>query len=167
MLRARIGYETKAIRLIFALLLAMSAIPIIAFFLLPDEERWAMALVAAIMFFTAFVFGLSPLLTKHEIHDTHVVIRQGWYYRNRIDLADIMSIKRVREGPWSYGVHFIGGGTVYVNGSTKDLMLIELSERISRNGKKRRMNRILFDTLDNDKFVKMIGREFDGQIDRL
>ncbi|MCE5297037.1 MAG: hypothetical protein LLG16_08050 [Euryarchaeota archaeon] len=161
-----IGHETKAVRLVFALLLAMSAFPIIAFFFLPDEERWAMVLVAGIMFFTVFVFGLSPLLTKHEIHDTHVVLRQGWYYRNRIDLTDIMSIKRVREGPWSYGLHFIGGGIVYVNGSTKDLLLIESSERISRNGKKRKMNRILFETLDDDKFVKMIGREFDGHISR-
>jgi hypothetical protein len=167
MLRAKIGYETKVIRLILGLLLAMSAVPIIMFFFLPDEERWAMALVAAILSLTAFIFGFSPLLTKHEIHDTHIFLRQGWYYKNMIELADIVSIKRVSKGPWSYGAHYIGGGVVYVNGRTDDLILFELSERNSRNGGKRRANKVLFDTLDNDNFAKTIGRGLDGRMERL
>lgn len=168
MLIKKIGYETKAIRWVLALLLSMDIfIAAMMIFFAPDDEMWVGLPIIAIMTFVAIVFGASPLLTKHEVHDTYVVLRQGWYYKNRIDLSDIVGIKRVRRGPWSFGVHFIGGGMLYVNGRLDDLILFELSERISRNGKRRRMTKVLFDTLDNDDFIRMIGREFDGEMDHL
>jgi len=167
MLRSKIGYETKVIKAIFALLLGLTLLPAVMSVMLPEEEGVAMLVLTLFMFAIAIVFGASPLFTKHEVHDTYIMIRQGWYYRNRIDLTDIKSVKLVKRGPYSYGVHFIGNGTTYVNGRLNDLILMELSETTSRNGKKRKMTKVLFDTKDNEKFLKLIGRKFDAEMETL
>ncbi|QLH75139.1 MAG: hypothetical protein HPY73_06605 [Methanomassiliicoccales archaeon] len=167
MIRQRFPYEKKAIRSIFLFLILMNVlVGCLMFLLVPQEELLeAFLIIFSILVPITVVFGLSPLLTSHEVHETYIVLRQGWYYRNRIDLSDIISMTRVKNGPWSYGLHFIGNNTIYVNGRTKDLILLELKGTSSTTGKKRRMTRILFDTSDNDAFVRSIGRRFDRETD--
>lgn len=166
MLRARFAYETGKIRYIFIFLIIIDLVCIGPMFLIDEPGfGWVILYMIVLLGTITFLFGFTPLLTKHEVHDTFIVIRQGWYYRNRIDYSDMRSIKHVKNGPFGLGVHFIGNRTTYVNGRDKDLILLELDEVRHINGKKRRMVRVLFDTADNDGFMRCIGRDYDQLVD--
>lgn len=168
MMRAKFAYETRAIRKIALFLFLMDAFSIgLMLFVLPTEEVWIVVPFGAFLTSIFVIVGISPLLTTHEVHDTYIVLRQGWYYRNRIDVSDIKRIDHVKDGPFSIGIHFIGNRTIYVNGRTRDLILLELNSICHRNGKKRRMVRVLFDTVDNEGFMRTLGRKYDAEMDRL
>lgn len=163
-MRARFAYETRALRWVLLLFLVIELVSLpLFYFAVPEEEAVFFYFFIAFMLLILLIFGISPFLTKHEVHDTYIVLRQGWYYRNRIELSDIRAIKHVADGPWSYGVHFIGGRTVYVNGRTRDLILLELDDVRHHNGKRRRMVRVLFDTVDNAAFLRSIGKSYQGE----
>lgn len=168
MLRAKFAYETSAIRKIALFLFLMDAFSIgLMLFVLPAEDVWIVIPFGAFLTSIFVIVGVSPMLTKHEVHDTYIVLRQGWYYRNRIDLSDIKSINHLQNGPFSIGIHFIGNGTIYVNGRTRDLILMELSGTCHRNGRRRRMMRVLFDTNDNEGFMRSMGRKYDVDMDKI
>jgi hypothetical protein len=167
MLRMKFAYETSAIRKIALFLFLIDAFAIgLMMFVLPAEEVWIIIPFGAFLTSIFVIVGISPMLTRHEVHDTYIVLRQGWYYRNHIDLSDIKSMNHLQDGPFSIGIHFIGNGTIYVNGRTKDLILMELNETRHHNGKRRRMRRVLFDTIDNEAFIRSIGRRYDREMDR-
>ena len=167
-LRAKFRYETKVFRWITLLLVGMTVLSGILFwYAVSEEETYMLFPFLAFMATVTFLFGITPWLTAHEVHDTYLVVRQGWYYRNRIDMADILAVKHVMEGPWAYGVHFIDGHTAYANGRTNHLILLELDKVRHRDGKRRRMTRVLFDTLDNQGFLKAIGKQYQMELERL
>jgi hypothetical protein len=168
MLRARFPYETSKIRWVVILLVLMDSGTFALMFSIsePGLIWFRIGFILFMSFITIFV-GVSPLLTSHEVHDTHIVIKQGWYYHNRIDMGDIISITRVKEGPYSLGAHFLGNSTIYVNGSMSDLILIELRTVRSINGKKRRMTKVLFDVKDVDGFMRSMGKDFNKVVQRL
>ncbi len=167
-LRARFRYETKTFKWVTLLLLSLTVLSGIMFwYAVSEEETYVVIPFVGFMATIAFLFGITPWFSAHEVHDTYLVVRQGWYYRNRIDMADILAVKHVLEGPWAYGVHFIDGRTVYANGRTNHLILLELDKVRHRDGKRRRMTRVLFDTLDNQGFLKAIGKQYQAELEKL
>jgi hypothetical protein len=167
-LRAKFRYETKTFRWVTLLLLSMTVLSgVIFWYALSEEETYMVLPFVGFMATIAFLFGITPWFTAHEVHDTYLVVRQGWYYRNRIDMADILAVKHVMDGPWAYGLHFIDGHTVYANGRRDHLILLELDKVRYRDGKRRRMTRVLFDTLDNQGFLKAIGKQYQVELERL
>jgi len=162
MIRGKFDYVRSRMVWIAVLLIFMDLASLLLIVTTVPDEMLFKVSFATFLTAVVLVFGISPLLTSHEVHDTYFIIRQGWYYRNIIDMTDVVSIKLVRKGPFALGVHFLGRSTIYVNGSTDDIILLELRPVRSRNGKKRRMTRILFDVKDVEGFMKKLGKEFDG-----
>lgn len=168
MLIAKFQYEKKAFRYVTLLMVALEVFTVAILLLaVPKEEYVFIAPTLVLISFITFLFGVTPWFTAHEVHDTYLMVRQGWYYRNRIDLADIEGVIHVENGPWAYGMHFVDGNTVYVNGRTTDLILLELFDVKHRNGKRRRMTRVLFDTIDNRGFLLAIGKGYRMDQERL
>ena len=168
MLRAKFRYETKTFKWVTLLLLSLTVLGGLVFwYALSEEETYMVLPFVGFMASIAFLFGITPWFSAHEVHDTYLVVRQGCYYRNRIDLADILAVKHVMHGPWAYGVHFIDGRTVYANGRTDDLILLELDQVRHRDGKRRRMTRVLFDTVDNQGFLKAIEKAYQVELEGL
>jgi hypothetical protein len=165
---AKFQYEKKAFRYVTLLMVALEVFTVAILLLaVPMEEYVLIAPTLVLISFITFLFGVTPWFTAHEVHDTYLMVRQGWYYRNRIDLADIKGVIHVENGPWAYGMHFVDGDTVYVNGRTTDLILLELFDVKHRNGKRRRMTRVLFDTIDNRGFLLAIGKGYRMAQERL
>jgi hypothetical protein len=162
MLRGKFKYARSRMVGIAILLFFVDLASLLLVFTAVNEQLIFKLGFASFLTAIVVVVGLSPLLTAHEVHDTYFVIRQGWYYRNVIDMTDVVSIKLVRQGPFALGVHFLGNSTIYVNGSTNDVIMLELRPMRNRSGKRRRMTRILFDVKDVEGFMKKLGREFDG-----
>ncbi len=46
---------------------------------LPEERMLFIVVMGLILAFTVLVIGVSPLLTRHEVIDGKIVIRQGWH----------------------------------------------------------------------------------------
>jgi hypothetical protein len=167
-LRAKFRYETKVFVWVTLLMVAVDGFTmVLLFFVVPPEELIFTVPLFILLTGVAILFGISPWFSAHEVHDTYIRVRQGWYYNNRVDMADIKALKHIKEGPWAIGLHFIDGRTTYVNGRTKDLILLELHDVKHRNGKRRRMTRVLFDTLDNPGFLRASGLQYQEELDQM
>ncbi len=114
-------------------------------------------LLEAVMF---TVMGISPLLTAHELVDGVLVLRQGWYFRARVPLDEIISVKRLNRGPKRTGVFFrLTGSTLHVTTRRDDLIEIELAGKRSFGwalGK--RADRIIFDAEDSGALLAALKR---------
>jgi hypothetical protein len=144
----RFPYHRKAAAIIAVFLGGMDLF--LAWVIFIASENWFLTIFLASLFFLIdLFFAISACMTQHEVGDGYVVIRQGWYFKKRIELKDITLVQKVKKGPFSYGMHWLWDSTRYVNGSMNDLILIE-----ENGGDSRKMYRVLFDVLDRDGFLQ-------------
>jgi hypothetical protein len=149
----RFPYHRKPAAILAIFLAAMDIF--LAAVIYSASQNWLITLIVGMMFFLVdLIFAISPLLTKHEVGDGYIVIRQGWYFKKRVELKDITLIHKVKRGPFSYGMHWMWDATRYVNGSRDDLILV-----VEHGGDKRREYRLLFDVLDRDGFLWAMGQD--------
>lgn len=71
--------------------------------LIPEEISPLIVLTGAALTASVLVVGVSPLLTRHEIVDGKIILRQGWHIRFTIPLDRVKGIQRldrieVKEG---------------------------------------------------------------------
>jgi len=93
----------------------------------------------------ALVFGFSPLLTRHWLTRSRLILRQGWYFRAILPLRDLRSIAAY-EGDPKIGLRGdITRRTVFVTGSKVGLVAVELRTP-------RRFWQVLFTTADRVVF---------------
>ena len=135
---------------LFAVLLAFLS------FQTSTPAAW-LSLIAAILFTYLVVVGLTPLLTHHTLTRSRILLRQGWYFRAVIPLADAESI-----GPWDrepkYGLRLsLSQNTLYVVGSAHSLVSVRLREP------KRfplvlflKAREVVFDVDDRDAFLAAV-----------
>jgi hypothetical protein len=123
-----------------------------------------LGLIAGVLIVYLLIVGLSPLLTKHELLRSRVILRQGWYFRAVIPLDAADEI-----GPWDaepkYGLRItLARRTLYVVGSATELVSIRLQTP-------RRFSQVLFLTareivfdVDNrERFLAAVrGRKTEG-----
>ncbi len=155
---AKLRYR-KATFLPTLILLSIALVFLNVFFgltFLKDQAVIAIAiLVSAVML---FIIGISPFITSHELSDDKLELRQGWYFRAEIPLANIASIQMVEKGPMRTGVFFeVVGKALYVTTQRSSLFLMSLKEP-QRFGFAlgKRAARVYFDTIDRDVVLKRL-----------
>jgi len=119
------------------------------------------AIVAALLVLYLLVVGLSPLLTKHVVLRSRLILRQGWYFRAVLPLEDIERI-----GPWDgeprYGLKISTiRGILYVVGSGRNLVSARLREpRRFHQVLFLRAREVVFDVDDREAFLAAVeGRQ--------
>jgi hypothetical protein len=77
-----------------------------------------------------FVLALfaSMALTRHEVTDRELILRQGLLIRCVIPLANIDSVRETARMPFGLGVRFGPDRTMFVNTAVTNLVAIELKE---------------------------------------
>lgn len=124
-----------------------------------------LGLVGGVFLVYLVFFGLSPLLTKHELLRSRIILRQGWYFRAVVPFEDVKEIV-----PWDgepkFGLRItLPRRTLFVVGSATRLVSIRLREP-------RRFPQVLFlksreivlDVDDRDRFLGAVGeRQAAGQ----
>ncbi len=124
---------------------------------MPTDPAW-MAILASIIGVAVIIFGVSPLLTYHELTEDALVLRQGWYFQLRIPLDQITSASHLERGARKVGVSFqVIGSRLSVTTRRTDLMELVLDRGIRAVwawGK--RIDRVAFDTMDNERALREI-----------
>ncbi len=76
------------------------------------------------------VFAISPLLTSHWLTRSRLVLRQGWYFRTILPLAELTSVTSADEstpGRAPLGIHRpLGQAALYVTGGRTGLVIARL-----------------------------------------
>ena len=139
-------------------LLLMVLFTIIYLLLTIDADLLTLMAIVVMGFVFLAVLGISPWFTDHELDDEALILRQGWYFKARIQLSEIMAIERIPRGPARTGVYFrLSTPTLYVTTRRKDLAEIVLREErpfIWALGKK--ADRIVFDAEELDALIRSI-----------
>ena len=93
--------------------------------------------VAGVLFAYLFVVGLSPMLTKHTLTRSRIILRQGWYFRCIIPFSDAEAIGPF-DGEPKYGLRLSPSrGLLFVVGGRNNLVSVRLK-------KPRRFPQVLF-----------------------
>jgi hypothetical protein len=78
------------------------------------------------------IFALSPLWTSHWLTRSRLILRQGWYFRAILPLADLQAVISADEATpvrAPLGIHRpLGQPTLYVTGGRKGLVVAKLRE---------------------------------------
>jgi hypothetical protein len=77
-----------------------------------------------------FVLALfaSIALTRHEVTDRELILRQGLLFRGVIPLTNIGSVRETARMPFGLGVRVGMDRTIFVNTAVTNLVAIELKE---------------------------------------
>lgn len=117
-----------------------------------------LSLIAVLLFLYLWVVGASPLLTKHELLRSRVILRQGWYFKAILPLEDAEEI-----GPWDgdpkFGLRIsLARRCLFVVGSGQGLVSIRLRDpRRFSQVLFLKAREIVFDVDDRDRFLAAIG----------
>lgn len=114
------------------------------------------AVIAALLVAYLFIVGLTPLLTKHVLLRSRLILRQGWYFRSIVPLEDAEAI-----GPWDgeakYGLRITTRRVLYVVGSPHNLVSLRL--RTPRRFPQvffLKAREIVFDVDDRERFLAAV-----------
>lgn len=101
------------------------------------------------------VFSVSPILTAHRLSDREIVLKQGVYFRAKIPLDSIRTVRRIDSGPRRTGTWFrIFEKALYVTTRRYDLIEIQLkAEQRFGWALWKSADRVVFDTLDNARLL--------------
>jgi hypothetical protein len=105
---------------------------LVALFLAFAGSLPVLPLVAFLVFLAAatLLFAVSPVLTEHWLTRSRLILRQGWYFRVTLPMADIISLAAADETMplrVPLGIHRpLGQPTLYVTGGRTGLVLVRL-----------------------------------------
>jgi hypothetical protein len=114
----RQAFEYIALVVLAIILLAVIRAPI----------EWNAIIITPVIVLFLF-FGISPLLTSHELRRRELILRQGWYFRTAIPLANIRDVEMLDRG--KVGLKStLGRPILYVTSSEHGLISIKLKTPI-------------------------------------
>lgn len=112
-----------------ALMLAALFVAVLVFFAFQTQTPavWLGILAATFLSYLVIV-GLSPLLTRHQLTRSRIILRQGWYFRAILPFAEVETVS-----PWDgepkYGLRLsLARRSLFVVGSGRDLVSVRLRE---------------------------------------
>lgn len=130
----------------------------LALFALVDTELLYPGIIVVLEIAVFVVLGVSPLMTTHELADGMLVLRQGWYFKAEVPVAEIRSAERLPRGPARTGVFFrLTSSTLFVTSRSTDLVEMRLKSKRSFGwalGKK--ADRVIFDVEDTDALLRVL-----------
>jgi len=140
----------------FLLLIAFTALLLFVGIQTVTPQPW-IVLLGAILAVYLLVVGLSPLLTRHTLTGSRLILRQGWYFRAALPLGDAESIGPY-DGEAKYGLRLaIGRRTLFVVGSTANLVGFRLKEpRRFPQVLFLKATEVVFDVDDRDAFLAAV-----------
>ena len=108
------------------LLLALWILSTVVLASLSQVPFGGVVLVSGLVAAYAVVFGLSPLMTRHWLTQSRLILRQGWYFRAILPLRELRSIGPY-EGAAKIGLRGdMSRRMLFVTGSTVGLVAAEL-----------------------------------------
>jgi hypothetical protein len=113
-------------------LVGLVALVALTMALTPSFPLLTAAILAVILVAYGILFVLSPLLTEHWLTRSRLILRQGWYFRAVILLADIESVSPADETSRRQvplGIHRpIGQPSLFVTGGRTGLVSVRLRQ---------------------------------------
>ena len=153
--RALVWYRFALFAIVFAaygFLLAVS----------PSFPGILAIVLGAVLGIATIIFALSPGFTEHWLTRSRLILRQGWYFRAILPLAEIEGVRPAEDfsrlrAP--LGVHRpLGQPTLYVTGGRTGLVVVRLREpQRFWQSFGLRASEIVFDLIDRDAFLMALG----------
>ncbi len=147
------GHATFVLRAV--LLFALWGLVTVLFASLAQVDIVWILLISGAVGAYALVFGISPLLTRHWLTRSRLILRQGWYFRAILPLREVRSI-RPYDGEAKVGLRGdLARRTLYVTGSKVGLVALELdAPRRFWQVLFATANRVVFDVTTPERFLE-------------
>ncbi len=140
----------------FLLLVLFAAVLLFLGLQTTTPSTW-LGIIAAALFVYLLVIGLSPVLTRHELLRSRIILRQGWYFRCVLPFEEVLEID-AWDGEPKYGLRIsVARRTLFVVGSAAGLVYVR--PRVPRRFPAvlfMTAREIVFDVEDRDRFLKAV-----------
>ena len=97
----------------------------------PSIPVLPLALFLGFLALATILFGISPLLTRHWLTRSRLILRQGWYFQVSVPLSEVVSLAAADAAAplrAPLGLHRpLGQPTLYITGGRTGLVLVRLS----------------------------------------
>jgi hypothetical protein len=139
-------------------LVALVALVVLTIALTPSFPVLTAATLGVILVAYGILFVLSPLFTEHWLTRSRLILRQGWYFKAVILLADIESLSPADETSRArvpLGIHRpIGQPSLFVAGGRTGIVSLRLRQpRRFWQAFGLNASEILFDVTDRERFL--------------
>jgi len=127
---------------------------------LPEERMLFIVVMGLILAFTVLVIGVSPLLTRHEVIDGKIVIRQGWHSKLVVPMDQVKRLQRLDRIEVKEGVLLDAfNRTLVMTDSRSNGIRLEMREakRVPAVFWKK-VDVVIFDVTDPDRFIAEVTR---------
>lgn len=127
---------------------------------LPEERMLFIVVMGLILAFTVLVIGVSPLLTRHEVKDGKIVIRQGWHSKLVVPMDQVKRLQRLDRIEVKEGVLLDAfNRTLVMTDSRSNGIRLEMREakRVPAVFWKK-VDVVIFDVTDPDRFIAEVTR---------
>jgi hypothetical protein len=108
----------------------------------------------------------SIALTRHEVTDRELILRQGLVIRCAVPLANIGSVHETARMPFGLGVRFGPDRTIFINTAVTNLVAIELKEpmrfRLFFLVPLWKMRNVVVNVVDPEAFIRSIRERLEG-----
>jgi hypothetical protein len=124
--------------------------------IVPVDITW-ISIITILFISILLVFGISPLLTKHQIAEDKIILKQGLYFKAVVPLGNIRDVKSTDINA-KIGIKFsLTKPILYVTTSKINLISIKLKKR-KRFGYAwwKRADEIIFNVDDPKGFIKLV-----------
>ena len=121
-------------------------------------------IIFAILFIlNVILFGISPLMTSHELGPPGIVLRQGILFKIELKWDEISSVERQEDRGLGYGIMTIGRRSLIPLTTQKhNLILIKLNQPIRFSSVLwKKADEIMIDVNEPDIFVKRTAEHLD------
>jgi membrane protein YdbS with pleckstrin-like domain len=127
---------------------------------LPEERLLFIAVMGVILTMTVLVIGVSPLLTKHEVSDGNIIIRQGWHSKLVIPLDQVKRLQRLDRIEAKEGVLLDAfNRTLVMTDSKANGIRLEMKDAVRVPAAFwKKVDVVIFDVTDPDRFVGEVTR---------
>jgi hypothetical protein len=141
------------IRSMLFLAVAVVWVMLLIIFLLPFDLLVTMVMGSVIAAFF-IVVGVSPILTKHEVNSSEIVLRQGWHFSIRIPSENVKAVNFIDEAPKDRSL-FISQTRGILNITASKSGLISLKLRRPQRFASvfwRKADQVILDVVDREGF---------------
>ena len=124
--------------------------------IVPVDIMW-IVIIAVLFIFILLVFGISPLITKHQIVEGKIILRQGLYFKAVVPLENVKCIGFTDINA-KIGIKFsLTKPILYITTSKIGLISIKLKgQRRFGYAWWKRADEIIFNVDDPKRFIKLV-----------
>jgi membrane protein YdbS with pleckstrin-like domain len=146
------------VNLIIWIIAAVWLMVILAY--LPQESLLFIVIVGVILAIAVLVIGVSPLLTRHEVVDGNIVLRQGWHYKLVIPTNIVKRLQRLERIEAKEGVILDAfNRTLVMTDSKVNGIRLEIKEPLRVPAAFwKKVDMVIFDVTDPERFVAEVTR---------